>query len=518
MTRYDTLLTGGLVADGTGAALGRADVGITDGRVSAVGDLSGADAAVPVHLDAGRVIAPGFIDLHTHTDFTLPRYPDAPAYVHQGVTVHVTGNCGFSPFPSTGGDGAVAQLNSSMGSGLAWDWRDAGGYIARLHEQGLACHVAPLVGHGSIRTAVMGMDDRAPTAAEQEQMRALLLQSLQQGAVGLSTGLGYAPASNADPSEVVDLCRVVASYGGFYATHMRNEREGLLDSVAETLDVARQTGVGVQISHHKAMGRPNWGSVEQSLAMIDEAVAEGIDVTADVYPYTAASTRLASFAPAWLLARGAEALGDRLADPDVRRRAVEELERRGRLDYPHDVVLTSVPPEMEGVSVGWIARERGRSAVETTLELLSEIPHARIVNHGMDPADVDRVLCHPAVAIGSDGGILDPAQGGRPHPRSYGTFPRVLGTYVRDRGLLTLEQAIHKMTGMPARRLRLTDRGTIHPGAWADLVVIDPDRVADVATYEDPHRFSTGIEHVFLEGTAVLSGGRPTGERPGHVL
>src|SRR6266704_430198 len=438
----------------------------------------------------GAVVAPGFIDLHTHSDFTLPRFPRAPAMTRQGVTTQVLGNCGFSPFPiAPPTAGLLRAASEFLDAGLDWDWSDLDGYARRLAELPLACNLALLVGHGSVRVAVMSFDDRQPTAAELEAMRELVAVAMRQGAFGLSSGLIYAPGSFARTAELAELAGVAAAAGGFYASHLRDE-----------------------------------------LALLERAHASH-DVLADQYPYTAASTTLLAVLPGWATAGGVPALRGRLADPATRRRLGDDLARRERgeplpgerdLD-PASVVLADVPSgpleRHRGRSLASSARDEGTSVSELVLRLLDGAPSGvPIVWHGMDEADVRTVLAHPLVAVASDGWTVDPALGGVPHPRSYGTFVRGVGRYAGSGGVLSLEAAVRKMTGLPARRLGLADRGTIATGMAADLVVFDPERVIDRATYERPHAFCDGVHHVVVNGQMVIDDGEDTGAPAGRVL
>jgi N-acyl-D-amino-acid deacylase len=527
---HDLLIRGATIVDGTGAPAARGDVAVQEGVIREVGRLGRPVAQRVVDAD-GAVLAPGFIDLHTHSDFTLPRYPRAPSMTRQGVTTQVIGNCGFSPFPLAP---QTAELLRSacafLDAGLDWDWATLDGYATRLAALPLACNLAPLVGHGSVRIAVMGFDDRAPTGDELAEMRALVSGAMRQGAFGLSSGLIYAPGSFAATDELADLAGVAARLGGFYASHIRDEAAGLLGAMEEAIEIGRRASAAVQLSHHKAMGRANWGSVRESLALLERARG-GHDVLADQYPYTAGSTTLLAILPAWAIVGGAPALRERLADEDARRRIAADLERRERGELragerefdPASVVIADVPAgtleRYRGHSLARSAAAERTSAAEVVLLLLDGAPGGvEIVWHGMDEADVRTVLAHPLVAVASDGWTLDPASGGIPHPRSYGTFARVLGHYAVRERVLSVEEAVRKMTSLPARRLGLVERGSIAPGMIADLVVFDPGRILDRATYDQPHQFCDGVTHVAVSGVLVIDGGDDTGEPAGTVL
>lgn len=517
----DLVIAGGTVLDGTGGPGRAADVGVTAGRVDAVaepGSLSGT-----ARIDAGGlVVCPGFVDLHSHADFSITGHPGADTAVTQGVTTLVTGNCGWSPFPV--GDLAVLRSASAFLKGeLDWSWTDAAGYADAVDAARPAVNLALQVGHSALRLAVLGGAERPPAPAELERMGALLAEAAGHGVWGFSTGLIYAPGAYADTAEVTALARVAAAHGLLYSTHMRNEADTLLDAVREAIETARAGGARLEISHLKAMGRRNHGGVAAALQIIDDARADGVDVTCDVYPYTASSTTLTSRLPAWALDGGVERLLERLADPPTRERVATGLRERMARDVdPEGVVLADLPPgpfsDARGRSVADIARELGTDPSEAALRVLAGHRGAvSVVNHAMAADDVRTVLQHPATSVASDGWELAPDGPGRPHPRSFGTFTRVLGRYVRG-GDLTLAAAVHKMTGLPAARLGMRDRGVLRPGAVADVAVLDPDSVTDRSTYDDPWQLSTGVHHVLVAGTPVLADGVLTGARPGRVL
>lgn len=519
----DLRLTGATVVDGTGARRRTADLAVADGRIVAVGPDAAAPATRTLALD-GLVLAPGFVDIHTHVDFTLPRYPRAASMVRQGVTTLVGGNCGFSPFPvAAGREDDLRDLGAFIDAGLDWTWSDAEGYLAHLEALPLACNVAQLVGHGSLRVAVLGFDRRQPTPFELDRMRGHVDDALVAGAVGLSTGLVYVPCSHASTSEVVALAEVAARYGRIFSTHVRSEGDGVVAAVAEALEIGGAAGVAVQLSHHKAMGRDNWGTVDQTLGMLDAARDRGLDVAADQYPYIAASTTLSTLLPAWARDDGLDGMLAILADADAREALARQV-AAGASDYDLEQVMISAVPQGRNAAVAGrmlvdIARAAGEQPIDSVLRLLAEErDQVQMVIFGMDERDVRTVMAHPQVAIASDGWTLDPAEGGVPHPRSYGTYARVLGRYVRDDGVLTLEDAVRKMTSLPASRLGLRNRGTVRTGARADLVAFDPATVADRATFDAPHRFAAGVHHVIVNGQLVIDDGADTGAEAGTVL
>lgn len=490
--RCDLVIRGGIVYDGTGSPGVRADVGVRGDRIAAVGPIAERGG---VELDAsGLAVSPGFVDVHSHDDLSVLLDPGMAFKVMQGVTTDVVGNCGSGVTPYEAGIRRFRRLVPGADP-PAWD--DMAGYMRRVDEAGPACNVAVLVGHGSLRYGAMGLDQRPPTTVELDRMRAWAREGAEAGAVGLSTGLIYEPGRYARTEEVIALAREMAIHGGLYATHMRNEADGLLDAVAEAIRIGEESGAPVQISHHKAGGRGNWGKVRGSLALIERARARGLDVTADQYPYTAGSTSLAA-----VIDNGAF-----------------RTDSPGGLGHlaAADVLIASAPrhPDWEGLRLDALVAQWGcddDAAARRVVE--AEGDACFVVVFSMDEADVRLVMAHPTTMIGSDG---VPA-GSKPHPRLYGCFPRVLGPYVRDLGVLDLPAAIHRMTGMPAAKFRLTDRGLVRPGAFADLVVFDPDHIRDTATYEDPKRFPDGITAVYVNGIRVARDGAPTGSRPGRAL
>ncbi len=526
----DLKIEGATVIDGTGRAGNRTDVGVRGEHIVAVGDLS-RESAGRVLTASGRVLAPGFIDMHSHSDWRLWGNRRAESKIRQGVTTEVVGNCGFSPAPtSTTFLEEMRRFALYIPTGMDFAWRSVGEYLRAFDRGGTALNVVQLVGHGTLRVAAMGFARRPPTAAELTAMQRMLGDAMEEGAWGLSTGLIYAPGSYATTEEIIEVARAAVRQRGFYASHIRGEGATLLEAVAEAIRIGREADLSVQISHVKASGRPNWGKVADALALIDAARAEGQDVMGDVYPYTASSTSLRTLLPDWVLEGGVDEMLKRLEDAAVRGRIRREVETPGsgqglvdRVGWDN-IVIAWCPKrkEAEGRRVAEIAAVRGLDPLDAVFELLRDAEGvASVIMFQLDETDLRRALAHPHVMIGSDGSALaisGEMSAGKPHPRSYGTFPRVLGEYVREQRVLTLPEAVHKMTGMPARRLGLRDRGVIRVGARADLVVFDPKRVADRATFEDPHRYPAGVEHVLVNGSVVVKDGNHTGSLPGRVL
>jgi N-acyl-D-amino-acid deacylase len=495
----DLKIEGATVFDGTGAPGSRTDVGVRDEAIVAIGDLNREHAGTTLNA-AGKALAPGFIDMHSHSDWRLWANRRAESKIRQGVTTEVVGNCGFSPAPVTPEfRDDLRGFALYIPPGMDFGWRDFADYLRAFDTGGAALNVVQLVGHGTLRIAAMGFARRAPTAAELATMQRLMGAAVDAGAWGLSTGLIYAPGSYATTEEIVEVARVAGSQGGFYASHIRGEGATLLDAVTEAIRVGREGRLPVQISHVKAAGRPNWGKVVAALALIDAARADGLDVMGDVYPYTASSIRKEIEAPGT-----GQSLLDRIGWENV---MISYCARR---------------KDAEGKRLTELGAARGMDPLDAALELIvDEAGKAYMILFQLDEADLRRALVHPHVMIGSDGSALapyGPLGEGKPHPRSYGTFPRVLGEYAREQRVLSLAQAIHKMTGLPARRLNLKNRGIIREGAKADLVVFDARRIADAATYQDPHRYPAGIDHVLVNGRFVIKDGQHTGSLPGRVL
>jgi N-acyl-D-amino-acid deacylase len=523
----DLKITGGHVFDGTGTPAARADVGVTGESVAMVGDLAREQAGQT--LDAsGLMVAPGFIDMHSHSDWRLFGNRRAESKIRQGVTTEVVGNCGFSPAPvSSEFRDDMRGFALYVPPGMDFSWTSVKDFLGRYEDQGLALNVAQLIGHGTLRLAAMGFARRPPSAKELATMRALMEAAMIDGACGLSTGLIYAPGSYAETAEIVEVAKGAAAAGGFYASHIRGEGATLLEAITEAIRVGREGGLPVQVSHIKAAGRAHWGRVADALALIDAARAEGLDVLADVYPYTASSTTIRTLLPDWALEGGIDAMLKRLRDPATRAEIRTDMDQgpvlaRG-LEW-RDIMVASAPsrPEIEGRRIDEIAARWGKDPIEAAFEVIEgEKGRGNIILFQLDEADLRRALVHPRVMIGSDGSSLattGPMADGKPHPRSYGTFPRVLGRYARDERVLPLETAVHKMTGLPAARLGLADRGVIRPGVKADIVVFSREGIRDLATYEEPHRYATGISHVLVNGRAVIKDGEHTGSLPGRVL
>ena len=491
----DLVIKGATVVDGTGLPGSVIDVGIRGDRIEVVDQAVEAESAET--LDAsGLVLAPGFIDVHSHDDFHVLIEPEVRHNILQGITTVIVGNCGFGAAGSEAGKIQMKAINEP--SVELPDWTGYSGYLDEVEKTSPSLNVAALIGHHTARREAMnGVADRPPTDDEFKAMLANVEEGMEAGAVGMSTGLVYEPGRYASTDEVVSLSEIVGKYGGLYVSHMRDEGAGLLDSVRETLHIGKASGTPVQISHHKSVGKTNWGMVSQSLEMIEEAVSQGRDVTADQYPYTARSTML--FA---LVQNGTFNSSEGGA--------------MGKSD-PSEVLLCSVPgyDEYEGRTLQSFVEEFDLPGEDAANKLLSEYSDAILVAaFGMDEGDVRMVMAHDSTMIGTDG--LD--RGSKPHPRAWGSYPRVLGKYVREEGVISLENAIHKMTQMPAEKFDIANRGLIKEGYFADVVLFDPDSVIDGATYENPRVGPQGMPHVIVNGSFAVKNGEQVGSRTGHAL
>ncbi len=527
MPGLDLVLAGGSVIDGTGAPRRRADVGVAGGRIVAIGDLSA--GAAKERIDAtDRVVAPGWVDLHSHSDLTLLSDGRAIGKVAQGVTSEVNGNCGMGGVPLPP---AVADLTRAANAtidpdrAVSWEWTDLAGYVRALHDAGMAINTAPLIGHLTLRIAVAGEAARPLDDAERRALVAAIDACLDDGATGVSTGLMFPPAMSADFEELVAIGRAVARRDRLFAIHMRNYSDDLLDAVTEALAVARASGCRLQISHLAVAGRRNWGKVPRALELIEAARADGADVGVDIYPYIAGSANLSQLLPGWAQDGGPAAIVERLSSAEERRKIREDW--RESLFFGWDEVeVSSSEPGLEdtlGMTVQAVADRWSMDPNETALELIERSDNrVQMVAYGRSEDDLRAVLTHPLTSIGSDGLAMDPdgpSSAGRPHPRSFGCYPRLLGRYVRDAGLLTLERAIEMSTSRPADRAGLADRGRIVEGAVADLVVFDPEAIVDAATFQEPTRRPVGIQEVVVAGQRVLADGRQVDAvRPGRAL
>ena len=498
---YDIIISNGRVVDGSGNPWFLADIGIKDDRIVKIGNLDEENADQIINAD-GLVVTPGFIDPHTHALRGIFDVPGAESALLQGVTTLTEGNDGASPFPIDRHYRAITDKKISP------NW-------------------STFVGHGTLRQMVMGTEDRKPSRAEMTKMKNLIREAMEDGALGMSTGLFYVPGSYALTEEIIELSKVVAEYGGIYISHIREETSGIIESVEETIRIGRESGIPVQITHHKVMGVDNWGLSIESLSLVDAARNQGVDVTLDQYPYTASQTGLKALIPQWAQEGGNERMLQRIKSSETRKIIKNEVIKKilyGRGGgNPKNIFISrnSWNPSMTGKNLAEITIEMGMSpsaenAAETVFMIL-EKGSVTAVYHAISPDDVDRIMQHPATAIGSDGpvGIFGE---GTPHPRQYGSFARVLGYYVRERGILKLEQAVRKMSSQSAKRLGIHDRGLIAEGYYADIAVFDPNQIIDKATFENPHQYSVGMKFVIVNGITVVEEGKHNGNRPGKVI
>jgi N-acyl-D-aspartate/D-glutamate deacylase len=497
--RFDMLIAGAQLVDGSGAPARRADVGIKGGRIAAIGKLARTEAADVIDA-LGLVVSPGFIDVHTHAD-DLADHPRAENFVRMGVTSIVAGNCGSSAL-------------------------DVGEALTKVRQTGTSVNFATLIGHNTVRRAVMGTADRMPRVPEVERMKSHVWRAMADGAVGFSTGLQYVPGTYARTPEIIALALVAGNGGGVYASHMRNEGTALEEAMQETIRIGQATGCRVQISHLKVDSPSRWGASARALQLIDDARKRGTIVQADQYAYTAASSTLGIRFPAWVLEGGQEEIAARLNEPATWGRIKKEmaglLAERGLSDLSFATVASHrADPLLNGLSMKQVASKRlGSESADAQFEAARELMlagGASMVYHFMSDGDVERIMRHPQVGIASDSSVLVPGEG-VPHPRGYGNTVRVLGEYVRKRHVITLEEAVRKMTSLPAQQFRFDGRGIVKVGNAADLVVFDPRTVGDAATFEKPHAYPTGVPHVIVNGVPVVRGGEHTGARPGQVL
>ena len=525
----DILIRNASIIDGSGGATFEADVGVADGRVVAIAPEISLEAVRTIDAQ-GHHLAPGFIDPHTHSELPLLINPRAESKIRQGVTTEIVGNCGASPAPLRGAE--VEEMRAGADRlGFEVTWTDVGGYLDRLRSPGTAVNVVLLVGHGTVRGCVLGHGNVQPDGAQLAQMQDLVAEAIAQGARGLSSGLFYPPGHFASTDEIVALARVAARHGGTYSSHIRSESDGALAAVAEAIEIGQRAEIGVEIAHLKLSGIRNWHKIDGLVAMLDDAVRAGVRVGADQYPYHASSTWLAAMLPYWAQGGGPRAVAERLHDPDVRTQLKHdceenraEWENRAGVREWSEIIISDCDarPEVLGLSVAEIAEAGGTDPLDAAFDLIAiSEGQANAVWYTQSEEIVRTLMRLPIVVVGSDGYSLSPegVLGRRKvHPRSYGTFPRVLGKYVREEGVLTLEEAVRKMSAVPAERFGLTDRGVIREGAWADLVVFDAGTVTDRATFAEPHQYPAGIPYVIVNGQVVIDDGTHTGALPGRVL
>jgi len=521
---FDLVIKDGWIIDGSGHPGFHGDVGIRGDRI----ELIGQGISLPCQriIDAkGLVVTPGFIDTHSHADAIVLIDPNEDSKIQQGVTTECIGNCGLSLAPVNKQylihlQRYVASIQG--GFLLSWNWETMGQYLDQIKAP--SRNIAALIGHGAVRIAVVGPENRKPTPYEMDKMRDLVSESMDEGAFGLSSGLIYPPGVFAETDELIELCKTVARKGGLYATHIRGESDGLVEAVNEAIEIGQKSGVSVQISHHKAGGKKNWGKVKETLDRVEKAKSQGINIHLDVYPYTAGSTMLASILPPWMHDGGLDRALARLKDPQIRSRIKREMEQgiKGWENFIEFagwegivIAFCEKEKELEGKSILQIANEMNQEPAETAFDiLLEEAGKVVMVIYAMSEEDVRTVMKHPSVMIGTDGIPTS----GKPHPRAYGTYPRVLGKYVREEKIFSLEEAIRKMTSLPAQKFGLQGRGMIAKGMIADLVIFNPATIEEKSTYLNPHEKPEGIEYVLIGGSIVLERTNLLNSQQGRVI
>jgi N-acyl-D-amino-acid deacylase len=523
---FDVLIRGGQVADGGGGPPRRADVGIGGDTIAEIGDLSSATGATTIDA-TGLVVAPGFVDVHTHSDITILVNSNAESAIRQGVTTQVFPNCGMGLAPAVG-EARTDVVDRARPFGIDVDWTTVGEYFDRVQAAQPSINVVPMVAQGTVRMAVMGYRKDVPSVDELAQMKAHVAEAMRSGARGMCSGLRYVPSGYATVEELAELASVVKEYGGVYATHMRSEGDNgdWLDAIDEALAVGERSGVRVQISHLKALGSESWGRSGEAMERIEAAAARGVDVAGDQYPYAATSSTLFVLFPQWSQEGGVDAFLERLRDPDQERRIrdafASTLAMRGG---PTRMTVSEYAPEpaLQGRTLAEVAKATGSPELDSAVELLrASRGHVSMIYHTLEEEDIEVIFRRPFVMVASDGSAVAPygalAADYYPHPRNYGCFPRVLGDFVRTRKLVDAGEAIRKMTALPAERFNLERRGQLQVGWSADVTVFDPDRVIDRATFAEPREYAEGIDYVLVNGELVLDHENHTGRHPGRVL
>jgi len=529
---FDILIKEGSIIDGTGSPSFKADIGIKEGKIVKIGDINEKGNTT---IDAKRlVVSPGFIDMHNHADHAILAFPNAECYIMQGVTTSLVGNCGLSMAPINPDN--LELIKSYLFPFLRadfdykWDWRTSKEYFEKIRKNHTAINLAYLIGQGTLWIAVKGFEMTRASKEEMDTMKTILKKELEEGSFGLSTGLVYPPGSYSTTEELVELTSVLKDYNALYTTHMRSESDELLESVEEAIKIGEENGISVEISHHKAIGKANWGKVKESLKMLESARQRGVDINCDVYPYTAAMTTVSSLLPPWTLEGGVEKMLARLNNQEERLKIEKDI-TEGRMKGENwikgigweNIMVAECPldKDAEGKSLETLFKERNQfhQPFKSLFDWLIKIKgEATMVFYCMDEEDVKTVISSPLSTIISDSWVIAPSGGGEPHPRGYGSFPRVLGKYVRKEKMLSLEDAIKKMTSLPANKIGLKDRGILKEGYWADIAIFNKDEIKDKATFENPHQYPEGVYYVIVNGKMVVDNGNITGIRPGKVL
>jgi len=524
---FDLVIKEGAILDGMGKEKRTKDIGIKGELIEYIGKIPVSRGKSVIDAQ-GLTVTPGFIDAHDHSDVGLLVNPKAESHIHQGITTVVSGNCGSSPFPVP--DALYEKRRQELKNiyDIELSWRDIEGFFSEIEKRGTALNYSAFLGHGALRGAVVGFNDETPGEEGIRKMQSLIKQNIQSGALGLSSGLEYAPGSYAETSELISLCKAAGECGGLYATHMRDEGDYLLESLDEAITIAREAGVLLQISHLKCAYPRNWGKLDKALEKIEQAKNQGVDVFCDRYPYTAGATGLSNFNfPLWAHQGTTDDFIKRLKDPSLEPRFREHLKaREEKLGSWDKVLISGVVTEknrpFEGKSILECMKLTGKDAFQFMRDLLiEERDQVGMVLFMMNEENLKRILSHPLVGVGCDSSVMAPygkLSGGKPHPRGYGSFPRVLGKYIREERIALLPDMIKKLTSLPAKRFGFKKRGCLEKGYYADIVLFDKKTVKDMATYDDPHRYPEGIEFVIVNGEVVINRGEHTGRLPGKVL
>jgi len=528
-SKYEIIIKNGFIVDGSGNPWYKADIGISDGKIIGIERYINEKNGDRIINAKNLIVSPGFIDMHTHSDRNILARPFCKSHIMQGITTVVAGNCGNTIVPID--QKHVSDLKEYLGSSydFEWDWNSFGDYFRKVEKTPIALNLASLVGHGTIRVAVKGYSQEPVTKEEMKKMKFLLRQSLQEGAFGMSTGLGYPPGCYSDTAELVELCDELKNFGRVYASHLRDQGRHLVESVKEAMEIGEKNNITVQISHHKAKGKSNWGKVRHTLRMMEEERNKGLEIGCDVYPYLAGATKITTILPKWVLAGGMLKMLERMKNDDQRERIKRDYIEDNLVDG-NDLkdpglegifIASSKDPRYEGMSIYEIIKKKKRlhESVDAMLDLILELEgSASVHKFVMDEEDMRYVLAHPLSAIASDSLGVDPSKDGKTHPRAYGTFPRVLGKYVREEKIIRLEEAIRKMTHYPASIMRIRDRGLLQRDYWADIVIFDPDKIIDRATYQNPHQYPSGIHYVMVNGKIAVEEKNLAQEAYGKLL
>lgn len=534
---FDLVIKNGEVIDGTGKQPFKTDIGIKNGHIAAIAPLH--QQGYPTIDAQGLVVCPGFVDIHSHSDFTLFVNRRGESKIRQGITTEVVGNCGFTAAPVTQEhfyDLLQYLANTVILSNeekKKWKWASQADFLEEIQGEGFSFNVAPLVGHGTIRVAVMGFDKAEPTLDTTNKMLRLLETEMDRGLFGLSTGLQYEPCLYADTNELAELARVVQKHGGIFAVHLEDESKDVLCCISQAIEVAEKSGVSLEVSHLKAAFRSNWGKIDTVLKTIDDAKQSGIDIDFDVYPYTAYGSGLIDLMPPWVREQGAGKMVDMLKDSSTRARVLSEMEGQteewenpghgcGWDNVRIAMLKTDDNRKYEGMTVEQVAGDMGLTPEEAAIRLIIEEEAAiKAIYFAMCEEDLETIMRHPGAIFCTDGRAVapyGPLGRGSVHPRYYGTYPRILGRYVRERNVISIEEAIMKMTYLPAKKVGLNSRGLLREGYWADITIFDKDKVLDLSTFDKPHQYPRGIEYVLVNGRVVIEKGEHTGKLPGRVL